>query len=103
MTEKKLTINELRAGTKSSRALRIGGAAVLIAAVAAGVWYFGFADTAKVPVYRTIEITRGPLEVTVVANGPSTRCVRFQSAPNFRASFVKSMLTSTALSRLATC
>lgn len=69
MTEKKLTINELRAGTKSSRALRIGGAAVLIAAVAAGVWYFGFADTAKVPVYRTVEITRGPLEVTVVANG----------------------------------
>ena len=46
MTEKRLTINELRAGTKSSRALRIGGAAVLIAAVAAGVWYFGFADTA---------------------------------------------------------
>lgn len=41
MTEKRLTINELRAGTKSSRALRIGGAAVLIAAVAAGVWYFG--------------------------------------------------------------
>ena len=69
MTEKRLTINELRAGTKSSRALRIGGAAVLIAAVAAGVWYFGFADTAKVPVYRTVEITRGPLEVTVVANG----------------------------------
>lgn len=69
MTEKKLTINELRAGTKSSRALRIGGAAVLIAAVAAGVWYFGLADTAKVPVYRTVEITRGPLEVTVVANG----------------------------------
>lgn len=69
MTEKKLTINELRACTKSSRALRIGGAAVLIAAVAAGVWYFGFADTAKVPVYRTVEITRGPLEVTVVANG----------------------------------
>lgn len=69
MTEKKLTINELRAGTKSSRALRISGAAVLIAAVAAGVWYFGFADTAKVPVYRTVEITRGPLEVTVVANG----------------------------------
>lgn len=69
MTEKKLTINELRAGTKSSRALRIGGAAVLIAAVVAGVWYFGFADTAKVPVYRTVEITRGPLEVTVVANG----------------------------------
>mgnify|MGYP000960749022 FL=1 len=69
MTEKKLTINELRAGTKSSRALRIGGAAVLIAAVAAGVWYFGFADTATVPVYRTVEITRGPLEVTVVANG----------------------------------
>ena len=69
MTEKKWTINELRAGTKSSRALRIGGAAVLIAAVAAGVWYFGFADTAKVPVYRTVEITRGPLEVTVVANG----------------------------------
>ena len=69
MTEKKLTINELRAGTKSSRALRIGGAAVLIAAVAAGVWYFGLADTAKVPVYRTVEITRGPLEVTVVATG----------------------------------
>lgn len=69
MTEKRLIINELRAGTKSSRALRIGGAAVLIAAVAAGVWYFGFADTAKVPVYRTVEITRGPLEVTVVANG----------------------------------
>ena len=69
MTEKKLTINELRAGTKSSWALRIGGAAVLIAAVAAGVWYFGLADTAKVPVYRTVEITRGPLEVTVVANG----------------------------------
>lgn len=69
MTEKRLTINELRAGTKSSRALRISGAAVLIAAVAAGVWYFGFADTAKVPVYRTVEITRGPLEVTVVANG----------------------------------
>lgn len=69
MTEKKLTINELRAGTKSSRALRIGGAAVLIAAVVAGVWYFGLADTAKVPVYRTVEITRGPLEVTVVANG----------------------------------
>ena len=69
MTEKRLTINELRAGTKSSRALRIGGAAVLIAAVAAGVWYFGLADTAKVPVYRTVEITRGPLEVTVVANG----------------------------------
>lgn len=69
MTEKRLTINELRAGTKSSRALRIGGAAVLIAAVAAGVWYFGIADTAKVPVYRTVEITRGPLEVTVVANG----------------------------------
>ena len=69
MTEKRLTINELRAGTKSSRALRIGGAAVLIAAVAAGVWYFGLADTAKVPVYRTVEITLGPLEVTVVANG----------------------------------
>ena len=69
MTEKRLTINELRAGTESSRALRIGGAAVLIAAVAAGVWYFGFADTAKVPVYRTVEITLGPLEVTVVANG----------------------------------
>lgn len=69
MTEKRLTINELRAGIKSSRALRIGGAAVLIAAVAAGVWYFGLADTAKVPVYRTVEITRGPLEVTVVANG----------------------------------
>lgn len=69
MTEKKLTINELRAGTKSSRAFRIGVVAVIAAVVAAGVWYFGFADKVKAPTYRTVEITRGPLEVTVVANG----------------------------------
>ena len=69
MTEKKLTINELRAGTKSSRAFRIGVVAVIAAVAAAGVWYFGFADKVKAPTYRTVEITRGPLEVTVVANG----------------------------------
>ena len=69
MTEKKLTINELRAGTKSSRAFRIGVVAVIAAVAAAGVWYFGFADKVKAPAYRTVEITRGPLEVTVVANG----------------------------------
>lgn len=39
MTEKKLTINELRAGTKSSRAFRIGVVAVIAAVAAAGVWY----------------------------------------------------------------
>ena len=69
MTEKKLTINELRAGTKSSRAFRIGVVAVIAAVAAAGGWYFGFADKVKAPTYRTVEITRGPLEVTVVANG----------------------------------
>lgn len=69
MTEKKLTINELRAGTKSSRAFRIGVVAVIAAVAAAGVWYFGFADKVKAPTYRTVEITCGPLEVTVVANG----------------------------------
>lgn len=69
MTEKKLTINELRAGTKSSHAFRIGVVAVIAAVAAAGVWYFGFADKVKAPTYRTVEITRGPLEVTVVANG----------------------------------
>ena len=69
MTEKKLTINELRAGTKSSRAFRIGVVAVIAAVAAAGVWYFGFDDKVKAPTYRTVEITRGPLEVTVVANG----------------------------------
>ena len=47
MTEKKLTINELRAGTKSSRAFRIGVVAVIAAVAAAGVWYFGFADKVK--------------------------------------------------------
>ena len=69
MTEKKLTINELRAGTKSSRVFRIGVVAVIAAVAAAGVWYFGFADKVKAPTYRTVEITCGPLEVTVVANG----------------------------------
>ena len=56
MTEKKLTINELRAGTKSSRAFRIGVVAVIAAVAAAGVWYFGFADKVKAPTYRTVEL-----------------------------------------------
>mgnify|MGYP000809511010 CR=1 FL=1 len=58
MTEKKLTINELRAGTKSSRAFRIGVVAVIAAVAAAGVWYFGFADKVKAPTYRTVNPVR---------------------------------------------
>lgn len=69
MTEKKLTIEDLKAGSKGSRALRIGAGLAALAVIAAGVWYFGFSQAAKTPVYRTAEITRGPLEVTVVANG----------------------------------
>ncbi len=69
MTDKKLTINDLHAGTKSSWLLRLGFAAAVLAAAAAGVWYFGFSGSAKTPVYRTVPITRGALEVTVVANG----------------------------------
>ena len=69
MTEKKLTINDLRAGSKTSWPVRLGVGAVVAALAAAGIWYFGFAGAAKAPVYRTAEIIRGPLEVTVVANG----------------------------------
>lgn len=69
MTDKKLTVNDLRAGGKSSLAVRLGVGAAVIAAAAAGVWYFGFASASKAPAYRTVEIIRGPLAVTVVANG----------------------------------
>lgn len=69
MTDKKLTVEELRRGTKSSPLTRIALAAVLAAAVGAGVWYFGFGGSEKAPVYRTADITRGSLTVTVVANG----------------------------------
>ena len=69
MTEKKLTINDLRAGSKTSWPVRLGVGAVVAALAAAGIWYFGFAGAAKAPVYRTAEIIRGPLEVTVVATG----------------------------------
>lgn len=69
MTDKKLTVEDLRSGSKSSLLVRLSVGAAVLAAAAAGIWYFGFAGAAKAPVYRTVEITRGPLSVTVVANG----------------------------------
>ena len=69
MTNKNLTVEELRSGSKGSRLVRYGVGLAVVAALAAGGWYFGFASKDKAPNYRTEEIARGTLTVTVVANG----------------------------------
>ncbi len=66
--EKILTPHDLRKHSPNSKWWKLTGTVVVLA-VLAGVWYFGFTSNDGKANYRTAELQRGDLEVTVTANG----------------------------------
>ena len=69
MQDKKLTRDDLKAksATTLTRRILLGSAAGILAGL--GVWYYTVAGADKGPTYRTADIVRGDITVTVTANG----------------------------------
>lgn len=69
MTNDILTKEELRGKAGKSLKGKVLLAALVLAAASAGGWYMLGSGASKAPTYRTAEIVRGDLVVTVTANG----------------------------------
>ena len=71
---KKLTKQDLTGSNKTSRRKWLLTALAAAAIAAGGAWYGGVFAPDAAPAYRTADITRGNLMVTVTANGTVNPC-----------------------------
>lgn len=69
MQDKKLTRDDLKAKSGMTLTRRILTGSVAGIFVGLGIWYYTVASADKGPTYRTADIVRGDITVTVTANG----------------------------------